>query len=76
MDDKVNPHGKGFAAPRRGEGIVDDQQEVVPLGDIRHRFDVTYLENWIGQRFNVENFRVLLDGCLVRAWVSHVGHGG
>ena len=48
----------------------------MPLGDICHRFDVADLENWIGQRFNVENFRVLLDGCLVRAWVSHVGHGG
>ena len=76
VQNEVDAHVQRFAPPRRCEGVVDEEEQVVSLRNVGHRLDVADLEHGVGQRLDVQEFRVLLNGRLVGRRVSHVGHRG
>ena len=76
VKNEVDSHVQRFAPPRRGEGVVDEEKQVVSLRNVGHRLDVADLEDGVGQRLDVQKFRVVLDGRFVGRWVAHVGHRG
>ena len=76
MDDQIHAHLERLTTPGRREGVVDDEQQVVSLGHFRHGLNVANLQHGVGQRFDVEDFGVLLDGGLVGGSVAHVRHRG
>ena len=75
MNDEIDAVLEGIAAPRAGKGAVDDGQDVVPLGHFNHGWNVADLEHGIGQRLDVEQFGVRLNGRLVGGGVTHVCQG-
>ena len=76
MNDQIDAHGQGFAPPWGGEGVVDDEEQIVAFGYFSHGLNITDLQDGVGQRLNVENFRVGLNSGFVGSGISHVGHGG
>ena len=65
MDDQINAHLQWLATPRRGKGVVDDDEKVVPPSNVHHCRDVADLEDGVGEGLDVEDLCVLLDRSLV-----------
>ena len=66
MNDQINTHTQRLASPGRGEGVVNNHNQIVALAHFNHRRNVTDLQVWIGDCFNVEDFGVVLDSSLIR----------
>ena len=76
VNHQIDPHGEGLTAPRRGEGVVDDDEKVVALGHVHHRSDVAHFEHGVGQGLDVEHLGVGLNRRFIGGRIAHVGHRG
>ena len=74
VDDQVKAHRDGVAGPRCREGVVDDGDESVLLGNRGHGLEIAYLEDGVRKRLDVEHLGVLLNRRLIGRRVPHVRH--
>ena len=75
MHDHIGPQLQRLLAPRRGEGVVDDQQQAVRLGDLRQAGDVGQLHQGVGRGLGPDQLRLGRDGRLDGRQVAQVDIG-
>ena len=64
VHDHVGAQGQRLLAPRRGEGVVDHQDQLVRLGDLRQGLDVGQLHQRVGGGLDPQHPRLVGDRCL------------
>ena len=64
MHDDIRPVLDGAQQIWRGEGVVDDQRDVVLMRDCGHGVDVDKVGVRVADGLDVENLRVILNGIL------------